>query len=192
MAVPDETSPQEDELKKNGLGNRNNIYPFEGGRNMYKKILVAYDGSETSQAALDHAVEIADRYRSTLVLVHAVRERGPSSPRPKYTFSRESESEEQPDTPPVDYPVQEAGISKDKGAFLLDKARNNLYLPDSQIQLQVLYGEPAKEICEYAFHQDIDLIVIGNRGLHGVRKLMLGSVSQKVAQQADCPVLIVK
>lgn len=159
---------------------------------MYKKILVAYDGSETSQAALDHAVEIADRYRSTLVLVHAVRERGPSSPRPKYTFSRESESEEQPDTPPVDYPVQEAGISKDKGAFLLDKARNNLYLPDSQIQLQVLYGEPAKEICEYAFHQDIDLIVIGNRGLHGVRKLMLGSVSQKVAQQADCPVLIVK
>lgn len=54
-----------------------------------------------------------------------------------------------------------------------------------------LQGEPALQILNYAEKNDYQLVVIGSRGLEGVKGLLLGSVSHKVSQAAHCPVLIV-
>lgn len=93
-------------------------------------------------------------------------------------------------TPNMDS-TEEFPMKKEAFASILEKIRKNLPLPASKVHTEILHGEPASEICAFAVTKEINLIVIGNRGLHGVRKIMLGSVSQKVAQHAYCPVLIV-
>ena len=53
-------------------------------------------------------------------------------------------------------------------------------------------GDPAEEILEVATKVDADLIVVGNRGLSGIRRFLLGSVSSKVSAHAPCSVMIVR
>lgn len=160
---------------------------------MYKKILVAFDGSEGSQAALKHAAEIAEQHHSMLFIVHALKEKRAATSRPMYALPYgSSDSSGYLGKPEMDHPEEDT-LKREGGAQVLEQARKKLKLPKSRIHTDILHGgEPAKEICDYASINEIELIVIGNRGLHGVRKLMLGSVSQKVAQHAHCPVMIVK
>lgn len=56
----------------------------------------------------------------------------------------------------------------------------------------VVWGHPADEICEFARGHDVDLIVIGSHGRSGIKRVLLGSVSHAVANQASCPVTIVR
>jgi nucleotide-binding universal stress UspA family protein len=53
-------------------------------------------------------------------------------------------------------------------------------------------GEPAEQIIKLAREQGADLIVLGNRGLSNFKRILMGSISQKVAQLADCACLIVR
>lgn len=63
---------------------------------------------------------------------------------------------------------------------------------DGDIQTFLEWGPPAKEICRFASEREVDLIVIGSHGRSGVREMLLGSVSHAVANQAPCPVTIVR
>src|SRR5699024_12612610 len=56
----------------------------------------------------------------------------------------------------------------------------------------VLNGEPRHMLVDYANRNEVDLVVIGSRGLNVLQEMVLGSVSHKVAKRANCPVLIVK
>lgn len=160
---------------------------------MYKKILVAYDGSKNSQAALYHATDLADHHGALLIIVHVMKEKPPASSQPLYPLPVNRAENDGPRSITVqEREDTESSLQSGKGRFLLRKARNQLYLEDDQIQTNLLYGDPAKEITNYAKAEKADLIVLGNRGLNGLKKFMLGSVSQKVAQCAECPVLIIK
>ena len=54
------------------------------------------------------------------------------------------------------------------------------------------HGDPAARIIEIAEERSVDLIIMGSRGLSGIRRLFTGSISDKVANQANCPVMIVR
>jgi nucleotide-binding universal stress UspA family protein len=54
------------------------------------------------------------------------------------------------------------------------------------------WGHPAEEVCRFAGDNDVDLIVIGSHGRSGLKRALLGSVSHAVANQAPCPVTIVR
>ena len=56
----------------------------------------------------------------------------------------------------------------------------------------VTWGHPSEKICQFAGDNNIDLIVIGSHGRSGLKRAFLGSVSQAVANQAPCPVTIIK
>ncbi len=56
----------------------------------------------------------------------------------------------------------------------------------------VRYGNPAEEICQYAIRNKIDLVVIGTHGRTGLKRLLLGSVAERVVRAAPCPVLTVR
>ncbi|MEX2103781.1 MAG: universal stress protein, partial [Bacilli bacterium] len=56
----------------------------------------------------------------------------------------------------------------------------------------ILQGEPGPVIVKYANENEVDLIVLGSRGLNALQEFVLGSVSHKVAKRANCPVMIVK
>src|SRR5262249_47027186 len=62
--------------------------------------------------------------------------------------------------------------------------------PSLQVEAVAVQGEPADALLERG--ADVDLIVVGRRGLGGFKTLLLGSVSQQVVQHATCPVVIVQ
>ncbi len=63
--------------------------------------------------------------------------------------------------------------------------------PDVDLELRVVEAQPAEALLNAAAADDADLLIVGSRGRGGVEGLLLGSVSQQVAQDASCPVVIV-
>ena len=133
---------------------------------MLAKILVAVDGSAESEQALHLAAQIARGSKSNLILVHAF-EKLPSINAPHYRRSLRGHL--------------------DKGQKIIDAA--SAMVADLAPEQELLEGPPADAILRVAAARDVDLIIMGARGIGGVRAL-LGSVSNKVVHQAVCPVLI--
>ena len=61
-----------------------------------------------------------------------------------------------------------------------------------QFKLTILHGTPGPEIVKYANEKQVDLVVVGSRGLNSLQEMVLGSVSHKVMKRVHCPALIVK
>ncbi|MBY6037622.1 universal stress protein [Fictibacillus nanhaiensis] len=152
---------------------------------LYKKILVAVDGSEGSFDALRNGIEIARNSGAELTLLYAMNK----SVQPAYSSVYPVGMT---DPASVREEVKEAQVSEERfGEEILNKAQNRVD-PDIKTTTALLHGNPPATICAYAEKNNIDLIVIGNRGHSGLKKLFLGSVSQKVVSDALQPVLVAK
>ena len=137
---------------------------------MFKHVLVAIDGSTYSQLALPAAIEVARKFDSEVLVVHvSEHDRGRAV---VYTLETPAEA-----TTIVGDAVKTA---RDAGVIARGQVRD------------AATGHVAKVIVETAQANGIDLIVMGSRGLSDVQGLMLGSVTHKVMQTADIPVLVVR
>ena len=137
---------------------------------MYKKIVVGYDGSERALRAVEEAADLATAVGSALHLVTAA----------------DSKNE-----------IHEFGESSDK-MFLSDAqiAREQLVnlaakMNHLDVSLAAVPGEPARVLIAEAKRTDADLILVGNRHVQGLSRV-LGSVAEDVAHKAPCAVLIAK
>jgi nucleotide-binding universal stress UspA family protein len=162
-------------LKK--LNNRPLLSVIEGSK-LIEKILVAIDGSDHSDHALDFALDLALRYSAKILLLTVV--------------------------PPVFLPIASLNVIKSQAvsdaSAELEKSFSRA-LSDAEgkakkraklnVFTKLEHGNPDEVIIETAKLGNFDLVVIGSRGL-GRRDYALGSVSSKVADNATCPVLIVK
>lgn len=137
---------------------------------MFRKILVAIDGSAHADAALACAIDLARRYEATLCLVHAFPPVSDLLGAPQYEHLLEARS---------------VG-----GMQLLEHARAQV-AGAASVELQLIEGPPAPAILRIAQEEKCDLIVVGSRGRGQIAGLLLGSVSSVIAQRAACPVLIV-
>lgn len=140
---------------------------------MYKKILVAYDGSEGSRKALEHAIHLAKELGSQ---VSALWVRG-SLPHYPETVDEVEEEKEAADS------------------FLKKLTRELLAISEKQgidIHADSRTGHPAKTIVDYAKEHGFDLIVLGHRGHSGLWGSFLGHTTDKVSENAHCSVLIVR
>jgi nucleotide-binding universal stress UspA family protein len=137
---------------------------------MFRKILVAVDGSRQSNAALTIATDLAQRYGATLCLLHAFPHVSDLLGTPQYEQLLEARSA--------------------IGQQILDSTRAQVghTLP---VKMQLIEGPPAPAILRVAVEDGCDIIVIGSRGHGQLAGMLLGSVSSAVAQRAQCPVLIV-
>jgi nucleotide-binding universal stress UspA family protein len=149
---------------------------------MFNRILVALDGSDHAQHALSVATNIAVKYEAHIQLLTVVHPN---------TFI----------TSP--YPPTSATIQLMEHALeaqrryqqtLISSALDELHRQHPQLEcsLGIKVGRPADVIVQTAIEDQVDLIVVGSRGLGGIKQLFLGSVSDRVADEAPCPVLIVK
>lgn len=127
---------------------------------MYKRILVAYDGSDHAKKAVQHAVELAKIFGSALYVITVAAD-----------------------------PSQ---VSLDRARKTAEEAAKTIASAGLKAEVEVRSGTPATEILNYAEEKEVDLIVMGSRGLSAIQRLVLGSVSQAVASRARVPVLIVK
>jgi nucleotide-binding universal stress UspA family protein len=135
---------------------------------MFKHILVAVDGSTYSQQALPTAIEVARKFSSDVLVLHvSEHDRGRA-----VVYSIESPAEATRLVGNAVRLIRDAGITA------------NGHVSD------VAAGHVAKAIVETAAANNIDLIVMGSRGLSDLQGLLLGSVTHRVVQTADIPILV--
>jgi len=148
---------------------------------LIKNILVAIDGSKSSERALDFAVDLATKYSARIVLISVFEPLSVSMITLGIGLS------------PVNLAEHIDGFMDFRKKILsnaLKKARDT----NSELVVTTILaeGRPSDKIVETAKEQKCDLIVIGSRGLGGIKEFFLGSVSDRVADHAQCPVLIIK
>lgn len=141
------------------------------GDTMYKSILLAADGSEHSFRAAEQALKLANHSAGKVVIVYVVSE-------------DTSKSE-------VLQSWNSAGVA-DKRKEKISKIEEEAKKKGINYEYKILRGEPGPAVVKYANENNMDIVVIGSRGLNTLQEMVLGSVSHKVAKRVNCPVMIVK
>ncbi|HYF94345.1 MAG TPA: universal stress protein [Symbiobacteriaceae bacterium] len=145
-----------------------------------KKVLLATDGSDSSiHAARVLGDLIADRPEAQVAVLHVAH-----VPR-SYFFTDEDGNTVTPEVP-MDIMIRRSAEP------ILRRTVSALGLPDDRVVTEVQVGEPAEEIVDMARLEGYELIVMGSRGIGGMKELLLGSVSHRVLHTAPCPVLIAR
>jgi len=140
---------------------------------MRRNVLVPFDGSESAQAALKSAIELAKQFGEAVFLVNV--QPSLTTPNTKKLFTEQTIREYQ--TTLYEESIQ-TGIEIIKYSGIPYEAK-------------LLVGLPKEEICQAAKDLQVRYIVMGSRGYSTFVGTVLGSVSQGVLYQADCPVMIV-
>ena len=144
---------------------------------MYKNILVGIDGSNTSALALQEAIKIAKEQCGRLRLVHVI---------DVFPFTT-------PDTGLIEDTQLEEALFK-AGQDIIEAARDEVQKAGVGVETalpQNLNHEIGMVIVEEAKRWGADLIVVGTHGRRGIQHLVLGSVAERVARAATCPLLLV-
>jgi len=137
------------------------------------RILVPVDFSAASEAAVDHAREIAHTYGAEIDLLHVVEE-------PLYPSSYGIDA--------AHFPTQEVVDRVEKQ--LADLVREKIGYEHAMIKATV--DHPVDGILNYVDSRDIDLVVIATHGRTGLDRMLLGSVTERVLRQSPAPVFVVK
>jgi nucleotide-binding universal stress UspA family protein len=146
---------------------------------MFGSIVVGTDGSETADKAVRQAADLAKRIGASVDLVSAYEPVSSSRLR-----------EEQRDAPgDLQWMVNPR---EDVDATLQEAAEvvKELGVPD--VNTFAREGDPADAILDVAEERGSDLIVVGNKGMTGAKRFLLGSVPNKISHHAPCSVLIIR
>lgn len=141
---------------------------------MTKKILVPVDGSDQARKAIDFAANLAKQNDATIHLLHVY----------KLPIIPEGMGQ---------YVISDRIELQALGDKIISVAQDEVRKKGGQhIEATVMEGDPAERIIAYAKDHDVDMIVMGNRGLGSFKGLLLGSVSNKVSHRADRTCVIVR
>lgn len=146
---------------------------------MFKKILVAVDGSKRALTALDKAVELQKLTDAEIYLIcvykhHSLFEASLSMVRP------------------ADIQIPDKALSEFAKEVVENAKQHAKEIGATKVRGFVKGGRPSKMIVQFAKDKGVDLIVVGSRGTHSDREgMILGSVSHRVASMAKCPTLVV-
>jgi nucleotide-binding universal stress UspA family protein len=152
------------------------------------KFLVAIDGSQGSQHALDKTVQLASVCQASVVLLTVVE----PVLTPYYpTVAVMPMGDPLFITPGIGAQEREEQTQK-AGQAILDHAQGVCQQAHLTCQTLLKRGSVREIICDVANDEAPDILVIGSRGLGSVERLMLGSVSDYVIHHAPCPVLVVR
>lgn len=145
---------------------------------MFTRIVVGTDGSETAAEAVRQAIGLAKLSNATLSIVSAYQ------PIP----GRRVQGEQRDAPADVHY---EIGPREDVN-LVLDAAAAEAKQAGIEVQTHPVEADPADAILNVAEETKADLIVIGNKGMTGARRYLLGSVPNNVSHHAPCSVLIIR
>jgi nucleotide-binding universal stress UspA family protein len=140
---------------------------------MYKKILLAYDGSEGARKGLEAGIKLAKLHPAELVAL-AVQEK----------LARFAGT--------IDEVMEEKAFGSQHYEQLLKEAQKRAQDAGIELKTEIRIGHPAKTIVEVAKEGKFDLILVGHTGLSEVWAKFLGTTAEKVSRHAPCSVLIVR
>ncbi len=142
---------------------------------MIKHIMAPYDKSDAANRAFEYAIDLAKKYNSVISIVSCVSLQVPTDPYFGTAY------------------VETTKLLREDAINSISKLEPRLRESNISFKTDVLDVISITEsLISYAESHDIDLIIIGSRGLGGFKKLLLGSVASGVSQHSKCPVLIVK
>ncbi len=149
---------------------------------LYKKILLATDGSHHANNAAEKAVEFQKIWDSKVLIIHSIKDnRLPSEiyPNIEALYSKYSTLEE---------------VYQEAGKRLLIKTKDMFGANQKSVETRLIENEPPGDyIRRVVEEENFDLVILGSRGQHSkVKKVFLGTVSSKVSKNTPCDVLIVK
>ena len=142
---------------------------------MYNNILVPIDGSESSYRTLQEAITLGNEFKSNIYVLTVVPERIMRDYQPLVTEDKNYYSD-----------------LKEHAEEVIDVAKEYFEEITCNVETLIKRGTVDDVILQVAEEKDIGLIVMGNRGLGGFSRVMLGSVSNKVINKSPISVLIVK
>ncbi len=160
----------------------------------FHTILVPVDFSPYSTAALHYAAGIADRFSSSLVVLHVIAKEAETA-----TIQRRVTPRRLPllgaEVPPLEVA---SDMTETVAIDLREQGKTALqhFLPPQlttrPLEPRVVVGRPVEQILDVAQRDKVDLIVLGTHGRTGLAHAMLGSVAERVVRLAPCPVLTVR
>ena len=147
---------------------------------MYQKILLPTDGSKFAEKAAEHAIWIASKSGAEIIVLNVI------------------ETSSLVGLPAEDLIVRIKEMLKEEGRRSLERIsemvteeEKELKIEDIKVNLKTEEGSPADAILKTVEKEDVDLVVMGTSGKHGLDRFLLGSVTEKVVRSAKCPVLAV-
>jgi nucleotide-binding universal stress UspA family protein len=139
-----------------------------------KSILVAVDGSAYAEKAVRYACAMGPPLGAEIILLHVV---------PMVVSA----------TPYHDTVTDQPFVSlQNLGEDILERAKKLAASCGCEVTDLLSHGDPASQIIQIASERGISMIIIGSRGLSGLKRLFTGSISDKVSKSASCPVMIVR
>lgn len=145
---------------------------------MFTRIVVGTDGSESAGEAVRQALDLAKLAGAQLSIVSAY------APVPKRRVQGEQSDA------PAD--VQHEFGPREDVNLVLDAAAAEARKEGIEVQTHPVEGDPAEAILNVAEQTKADLIVVGNKGMTGARRYLLGSVPNNVSHHASCSVMIIR
>ena len=139
---------------------------------MFSHIVIAWDGSDHARRAFEYGVGIAEKFGARLQLVSVAR----------HAEHAETQDERQ------DSRRQARKFYESAAAELIESGKRRGVNAE---RIVVEGGHPAEAIVDTARKVGADLIIVGRRGLSGVTRFLIGSVSDRIARYAHCPVLVI-
>jgi nucleotide-binding universal stress UspA family protein len=139
---------------------------------MMTHILIAHDGSEEARRATEVGIDLALRYAARVTLLTVIQH-------PAYAATVGE--------------VQEADAERRRVANRVQReAIESARMRGLDVGAAIVSGHPAEAIVDYAHQHDVDLIVMGHRGMSDLRRFLVGSVTDRVVDHAPCMVLVVR
>jgi len=148
--------------------------------NVFSKILVPIDGSSASFNASKYAIDLARTNDAELIALHVIY--------PTYDQYQAALS-------PRQEKLQELTSKEmEQRQAYVDKVKQQAAEKKLSVKTDIIVGitSVVKEIVEYAEDNNVDIIVVGSRGMTGFKRMLLGSVASDIVTYAHCPVLVVK
>ena len=145
---------------------------------MFKRIVVGTDGSETATEAVGTAIDLAKLSKAKLEIVSAY------EPVPQQRLKQEEEG--------ISGDVSHVINPREDVEFILEKAAGKAKKAKVDVVTHPREGDPADAILDVAEENNADLILIGNKGMTGAKRFLLGSVPNKISHHSPCDVWIAK
>jgi nucleotide-binding universal stress UspA family protein len=145
---------------------------------MIGSIVVGTDGSDTAKEAVRQATDLAKAVGASMHLVSAYEPVGEGR-------LREERQQIPEDMQWMVNPREDVDATLKDAAGQIDSA-------GVQVETYAREGDPADAILDVAEEQSADLIVVGNKGMTGAKRFLLGSVPNKVSHHAPCSVMIIR
>jgi nucleotide-binding universal stress UspA family protein len=145
---------------------------------LFGSMVIGTDGSDTASEAVRQAGELATKLGAKVHIVSA------------YEPVSEGRLREERQQVPGD--LQWMVNPREDVNQTLDGAAERLRATGVEVETHAREGDPADAILDVAEEQDADLIIVGNKGMTGAKRFLLGSVPNKVSHHAPCSVMIIR